>query len=368
MYNWQQKNWTKFSYNLAMQSASLKTFSEESAYMAGMFEIMPDDAQTETILQVMLAEAIKTSAIEGEVLSRPDVLSSIRNKMGLDNKAGKIKDQRAQGIGELIVVVRNSFMAPLTEKMLLNWHFILMKKNKQINAGVWRRNQEPMQVVSGTIGKEKVHFEAPLSKVVPAGMKKFIKWFNDTAPGGKSEIREAPVRAAIVHLYFESIHPFDDGNGRIGRALAEKALAQTSGRHLLLSLSQIIESNKKTYYKALEKAQRNNEITEWINYFINVIIEAQHRAKKLIAFTLKKMSFFDRHQDHLNEREIKVIKRMLDEGPEGFAGGMTAKKYMAITKTSKATATRDLQHLTDLKIFIPAGGGRNVHYSFDVFA
>lgn len=113
MYNWQQKNWTKFSYNLAMQSASLKTFSEESAYMAGMFEIMPDDAQTETILQVMLAEAIKTSAIEGEVLSRPDVLSSIRNKMGLDNKAGKIKDQRAQGIGELIVVVRNSFMAPL---------------------------------------------------------------------------------------------------------------------------------------------------------------------------------------------------------------------------------------------------------------
>lgn len=341
-------------------------FLEESAHLGGIVSVLPEGIQTETLLSIMLAEAIKTSEIEGEFLSRPDVLSSIRNNLGLNTRHDKIKDKRAKGIGELMVAVRNTFDERLTNEMVFSWHAMLMKYNTRINIGTWRSHEEPMQVVSGTVGKEKVHFEAPPSSKVPAEMKKFIAWFNDTAPGAKKEIRNAPVRAAIAHLYFESIHPFEDGNGRIGRAIAEKALFQTAGRPLLLSLSQIIESGKSDYYRGLEKAQRSNEVTEWIRYFVDVVVQSVIWARNTVEFTLKKSRFFDSFKDHLNDRQTKAIRRMMDEEPEGFVGGMTTKKYMSITKASKATATRDLQLLVELAILIPSGGGRSVHYTLSL--
>jgi len=218
-----------------------------------------------------------------------------------------------------------------------------------------------MQVVSGAIGREKIHFEAPPSIKVKKEMRQFIQWFNDTAPGGKKEITKAPVRAAIAHLYFESIHPFEDGNGRIGRAIAEKAFSQTIGRPVLMSLSQTIEADKKLYYKALENAQRSNEITEWITYFVHAIFKAQLKAKEMITFTLKKTKFLDRFKEQLNARQLKVIERMLRE-PDGFKGGMTAKKYTSITKVSKATATRDLQELTAFGAIESIAAGRSTHY------
>lgn len=156
-------------------------------------------------------------------------------------------------------------------------------------------------------------------------MKTFIAWFNTTQPGGSKEIRTAPVRAAIAHLYFESIHPFEDGNGRIGRAIAEKALSQTIGRPVMLSLSRTIDANKKTYYDSLKNAQRSNEINGWVEYFVRVCLNAQSEAEEQINFTLKKTKFFDRYKGEFNEREQTVIKRMLDEGPQGFKGGMNAK-------------------------------------------
>lgn len=214
-----------------------------------------------------------------------------------------------------------------------------------------------MQVVSGAIGKKKIHFKAPPSAQVAAEMQQFIAWFNDTAPGGKSEIKKAPVRSAIAHLYFETIHPFEDGNGRIGRAIAEKALSQTIGRPVLLSLSQTIEANKKLYYQALETAQQNNEITGWIKYFVATTLKAQLEAKQLIDFTLKKTKFLDRFKDQLNERQLKVIMKMMDAEPKGFEGGMTANKFISITKASKATATRDLQILAELGVLVSKGGG-----------
>ncbi len=220
-------------------------------------------------------------------------------------------------------------------------------------------------MVSGAIGKEKVHFEAPPSANVPAEMKQFITWFNDTAPGGKNEIKKAPIRSAIAHLYFETIHPFEDGNGRIGRAIAEKALSQTIGRPAMLSLSQAIEADKNAYYDALKAAQRTNDITVWLGYFVQVIYHAQLSAKDLVTFSLKKVKLLDRCQDKLNDRQLKVLLRML-ESPDGFEGGMTAKKYVSLTKTSKATATRDLQELVDLRVLIPEGGGRSVHYRVDI--
>lgn len=274
----------------------------------------------------------------------------------------------AAGAGELMVDVRNTFKEGLTAEKLFSWHKMLLDNAQGVTTSAWRTHEEPMQVVSVAIGKEKVHYEAPPHNRVPQEMEMYIAWFNQTAPGGTKEIKKAPVRAAIAHLYFETIHPFEDGNGRIGRAIAEKALSQGIGRPAFLSLSRTIEANKKAYYNALEKAQRTNEITEWILYFVNIVLEAQLFTEGQIDFILKKTVFFDRFKNQLNERQIKVIKRMLEEEPKGFEGGINAGKYISITKTSKATATRDLQDLIEKSVLILFGesGGRSTRYRINI--
>jgi Fic family protein len=363
MYNWQQPEWPDFTYNSGEIEDALFAFAEETGHISGLLKAMPENMQLDAVISTMVAEAIKTSEIEGEYLSRQDVVSSIRNNLGLNTNPDPVKDKKAQGVGELMVDLRNTYNKALTKTKLFDWHKMLLKQNKAINTGAWRKDSAPMQVISGAIGKEKIHFEAPPSARVAEEMSHFIRWFNDTAPGGTKEIKKAPLRSAIAHLYFESIHPFEDGNGRIGRALAEKALCQTVGRPLLLSLSRTIEANKKAYYNALEKAQRSNEITDWIVYFVNTILQAQVQAKELISHTIQKAKFFDHFRESLNERQLKAINKMLDAGPEGFEGGMTAKKYISITKASKATATRDLQMLVELNVLQLAGGGRSTSYT-----
>jgi Fic family protein len=245
---------------------------------------------------------------------------------------------------------------------------MLLRHDKNLESGLWRTHIEPMQVISGDVGKQKIHYEAPPSARVPKEMKQYISWFNDTAPGGNNEIKKVPVRSAIAHLYFESIHPFEDGNGRIGRAIAEKALSQGLGRPILMSLSRTIEANKTDYYNQLKKAQRSNEITHWINYFVKTIVAAQTEAEEEIDFILKKTKYFDRFRSKLSERQLKVIKRMLEEGPKGFVGGMNAGKYCTITKVSKATATRDLQLLLEIGAFSLVGeaGGRSTKYQVNL--
>lgn len=364
-YNWQQSDWPHFTYDLKSVEDALMDFAEQTGRITGILKTLSDDIQMEAIINTMVAEAIKTSEIEGEYLSRQDVISSIRNNLGLNEKHDPVKDTRAQGAGELMIDVRNSYAELLTEEKLFVWHKMVMKGNRRISAGAWRKHEEPMQVVSGAIGKEKIHFEAPPSSHVPEEMKSFIDWFNATTPKGLKEIKRAPIRSAIAHLYFETIHPFEDGNGRIGRAIAEKALSQTLGRPVLLSLSRIIEADKKSYYGALEKAQRSNKITSWLEYFVGVCLEAQRQANQVIDFILKKSKFFDRYKDVWNERQLKAVRRMLDTGPDGFEGGMSAKKYMSITKASKATATRDLQQLLEWGVLKVEGGGRSTRYSID---
>jgi Fic family protein len=193
-------------------------------------------------------------------------------------------------------------------------------------------------------------------------MERYIAWFNATAPNAESTIQQAPVRAAIAHLYFESIHPFEDGNGRIGRVLAEKALIQTIGAPALMSLSATLEHNKAAYYAALKKAQHTLNINGWLDYFIRVILDAQERAQKTILFTLTKAKFFNEFNNRLNPRQAKVIDRMFMAGPGGFEGGMTATKYMRIARTSKATATRDLQELVAMRALVVQGQGRSTRY------
>ena len=366
VYNWQQLDWPEFRYDLSEVEELLFNFAEQTGHVSGILKAMPEGIQLEAIIDIMVAEAIKTSEIEGEYLSRQDVISSIRNNLGLNQTPEATKDKMAQGAGELMADVRKTYADALTETKLFDWHKMLLKGQERLNVGMWRSHEEPMQVISGAIGKEKIHFEAPPSSHVSDEMSRFIQWFNDTAPGGTDEIKKAPVRSAISHLYFETLHPFEDGNGRIGRAIAEKALSQTLGRPVLLSLSKTIEADKKSYYSALEQAQKSNEITPWIKYFVSVVLKAQEQAISLVDFILKKSKFFDRFKEFLNERQIKVIRRMLDAGPEGFEGGMNARKYTSITKASKATATRDLQHLLKLGALVQEGGGRSTRYQLHI--
>ena len=368
LYNWQQEDWLKFKFSLHGVEDDLLIFSEKVGRVSGILEGLPEETQQEVIIDIILAEAIKTSEIEGEYPSRKDVLSSIRKNLGLHHSPGHIKDKSAAGLGELMIDVRKTFKEPLTEEKLFEWHKMLLSEIKRMEVGQWRTHKEPMQVISGALGKEKVHYEAPPSSKVPKEMKLFIQWFNDTAQGGKNEIKKAPVRSAIAHLYFETIHPFEDGNGRIGRAIAEKALSQTIGRPVMLSLSRTIEAKKNIYYTSLEKAQRSNEITPWIEYFVKTALDSQIEAETHIDFTLKKTKFFDRFKNDFNERQLIVIKRMLENGNRGFEGGMNAKKYIGITKTSKATATRDMQQLLEVGAFVLAGkaGGRSTSYNINL--
>ena len=361
-YNWQQPDWLRFNFDTSKIEDFLYDFTEKAGLIRGLLTSVPQKAQEEALVEVLVSEAVKTSEIENEYLSREDVTSSIRNNLGLVVPHEKVKDSRAKGIGQMMTEIRRTYHLPLMEETLMQWHRMIFAGQSNIETGKWRTHTAPMQVISGAIGNEKVHFEAPPSVEVPKQMGAFIRWLNNTSPQGTKPIKHAPIRAAIAHLYFETIHPFEDGNGRIGRAIADKTLSQSVGYPLLMSLSATIEKNKKAYYTELKKAQRSNEITPWLIYFLQVILEAQQQTENLVHFTLKKARFFDLHQDQLNERQLKTIKRIFQAGPEGFQGGMTAKKHMHINKTSKATATRDLQKLERLGILTAQGGGRSTHY------
>ncbi len=358
LYNWQRPEWPNFTYDLADVEVDLIAFADKAGQITGMLKGLSETDQIEAMVQSMLAEAMKTSQIEGEYLRRQDVMSSIRNQLGMNDPLESVRDRASEGAAELMIAVRDTWQEPLTEAMLFSWHKKLLKGPHRIALGRWRAHQEPMQVVSNPYGKARVHFEAPPSDRVPREMKQFVNWFNLS----QSEIIHAPVRSAIAHLYFESVHPFEDGNGRIGRALSEKAIFQCLGRPAILSMSHALEVNKNQYYDALQKAQGSNEISDWISYFLSMLLQAQDHTEKQIDFVLCKARFFDRFTTKLSERQLRVVRRMLEEGADGFEGGMNARKYRALTRVSKATATRDLQDLVAKEALRPIGAGRSARY------
>lgn len=365
-YNWQQNDWPNFRYDLSGLEDVLYAFAEKIGHVSGVLKGLPEAMQHEAVIDLMVTEAVKTSEIEGEYISRQDVMSSIRNQLGLNLEPESVKDRRAKGAAQLMLAVRDNWAKPLTQKMLFSWHTMLLEGTPMIKVGAWRKHEDPMQVVSGALHKPNIHFEAPPSKDIPTEMKGFIHWFNHTSPGKAQEIKQAVVRSAVAHLYFESIHPFEDGNGRIGRAISEKALSQGLKRPVLLSLSKAIEENKKAYYTALEEAQKSNEITGWVTYFAHMTLDAQSDTEKLVTFILQKARFFDSYEHKLDEPHKKVINRMLREGTKGFEGGMSAGKYCAITGVSKATATRHLHYLTEIGALVQEGSGRSTRYQVNI--
>jgi Fic family protein len=366
MYNWQLKDWRQFQFNETEFTSIALSFMALAGESQGHIQNLSGSDQAESILTLLVKEAIKTSAIEGEFLSRIDLISSIQKNLGYSTPSLPTKDKRAEGIATLLVKAREAFKDDLTETQLFEWHKLLMLGNNRINVGQYRSHSEPMQIVSGAIGKEVVHFEAPPSTQVPLEMKLFFEWFNQTKPDGKQPIHNLLIRTSIAHVYFETIHPFEDGNGRIGRVIAEKALAQGLRRPILMSLSTTIEADKKLYYAALKHAQRTNDLTEWIHYFSETILRAQQDFIGTINSTLKKTIFFDKYRLQLNEAQLKAINRMLEDGQEEFIGGMNATKYQSITQVSKATATRHLQDLVAKGILVSQKGGRSTNYQVNL--
>ncbi|MGZ0707611.1 Fic family protein [Coraliomargarita sp. W4R53] len=361
-HNWQFADWPSFRYDLTDLEADLLEYVDRAGLVSGAVQALPEAEQSDTIIEVMIAEALKTSAIEGEVLSRPDVASSIRNGLGLNQPPLPVRDRAAAGVAELMLAVRSEWDSALSEAVLLDWHCKLMQGARTVSVGEWRSHEDAMQVVEVTLGEPKVLFEALPSAVVPLEMRAYVDWFNLS----RETIRHAPVRAGLAHLYFESVHPFEDGNGRIGRALAEKALFQGAGRPLLMSLSQMIDVDKGSYYEALQQAQRSHDVTEWLRYFVRLLVLALEDAQSRIKFVIGKSRFFDRYGKSLTERQLKVVRRMLDAGRGGFEGGMNASKYKRLTGVSKATATRDLQDLAVQGVFVPVGDGRSRRYDLNL--
>jgi Fic family protein len=364
-WNWQQPDWPHFTWNRGRLAAAEREFLLGSGVFLGAIKHLGDDDRNQLTVEAMSTEALTTSEIEGEILDRASVQSSIQRQLGLTADKRKV-GAAEQGISEMMIHLYKSFSTPLTDDTLFAWHGMLVGGRRDLkDIGRYRTSHEPMQVISAPVGAPKIHFEAPPSSRIGQEMTRFIAWFNRTAPGGEEPL-PALTRAAVSHLYFECIHPFEDGNGRIGRALAEKALAQSVGQPSLIALAATILARRARYYDALEDANKANEITPWLAWFAGTTIEAQRRTLALIEFLIDKTKLFDRLGAEINERQKKALLRMFQEGPEGFKGGMSAGKYGTITGASPATTTRDLTDLVEKGALVREGERRHARYLLTV--
>ncbi|CAN5899666.1 Fic family protein [soil metagenome] len=360
IWNWQQSDWPKFAFDASAVEPLERHFLFGSGQLLGVFRHIGGVDRDALRIELIRDEALKTSEIEGEILDRESVQSSLLHQFGLG--PDKAVPAAERGIAEMMVDLFKTFAKPLSDRTLLRWHSMLMRGGRTISkVGHYREHGDPMQVVSGPLHKRKVHFEAPPSADVKDEMRAFVDWFNDTGPDGGNPMPPL-TRAGLAHLYFVCIHPFEDGNGRIGRAIAEKALAQNLGQPTLIALAYTIERKRKNYYAALERNNKDMEITDWLTYFAETIVEAQANTLKRMDFYVAKAKFHERLRDQLNERQQRAIARMFREGVEGFKGGMSAEKYIAITQSSRATATRDLQDLVGKGALTRTGELRHTRY------
>src|SRR6267142_2191725 len=312
-WNWEQAEWPNFKYDATVLEPLEKQFLLQAGEFIGAFRHIDSDDQNTLKIELISDEAVKTSEIEGEILNRDSVQSSLRHQFGLAAAKPGIPPAE-RGIAEMMVDLYRNFADVLSDKTMFDWHRMLLSGDRSIQViGGYRTHAEAMQVVSGPIHKPTVHFEAPPSSQVPDEMKQFVAWFNDTAPGGKTPLSPL-TRAGIAHLYFVCVHPFEDGNGRIGRALAEKSLAQNVGRPSLIALAYTIERKRKDYYASLEHNNKETEITSWMKYFANTVLEAQTNTIKRVDFYVAKARFYERLRSKLNERQEKVIAWIFREG------------------------------------------------------
>lgn len=361
-WNWEHKDWPNFIYDAKAFSEYESRFLHKAGVMQGSLKHIAEGEKETLCIQLMSEEAYKTSEIEGEILDRDSLQSSIRKHFGLNTDNRRIPAAE-QGIAEMLVDVYKTYQEPLDNKRLFLWHEMLTNGRRDLqDMGRYRTHEDPMQIVSGALHKPEVHFEAPPSKIVTQEMGAFIAWFNKTS----EEKMPILLRSGIAHVWFESIHPFEDGNGRIGRAVSEKALSQGLQRPTLIALAQAIERTKKGYYAALQVGNRGLDIQDWLEYFCKTVLTAQDYTQSMIDFLIEKGRFYERFATGFNERQNKAITRLFEAGIEGFKGGLSAENYISITKTSRATATRDLQELVELGALKRTGELRHTRYWLNI--
>lgn len=366
-WNWQQADWPSFRYSPSLLQDVEASFLKGAGVVIGALHHVDQEARQGLTLDLISQETIESSAIEGEILDRASVQSSLARHLGLTAEKRRVGNAEA-GAAELMADLFQRYAMPLNDELLFNWHAMLMNGRRDIvDVGRYRTHEDAMQIVSGPLHAPRVHFEAPPSSEVAGEMKAFIAWFNDSAPDGRKPL--GPVlRAGIAHLWFESIHPFEDGNGRIGRAIAEKALAQALNAPTLTALAKTIHRHRKDYYAALHRGSRDLGIDDWLNWFGAIVLEAQERTLLEVRFLIGKTRLFDSIQGQINERQEKAILRIFAEGPDGFTGGLSARNYQTITGAAPATATRDLTKLVELGALYRTGEHRHARYHLKFLA
>ncbi len=353
--------WPEFTWDGEALAGPLAAVRHKQGRLLGRMEALGFDLRAEARLAVLTSDVVKSSAIEGEKLNPDEVRSSIARRLGLD-VAGLPKAGRdVEGVVEMMLDGTRNFEKPLTKKRLFDWHATLFSTGRggmsRITVGTWRTKEAgPMQVVSGPMGQEKVHFEAPASDRLEAEMSRFIKWFN--APASVDPV----LKAGISHFWFVTIHPFQDGNGRIARAIADMALARADGtKDRFYSMSSQIEAERKDYYLRLEAAQRGGlNITGWLEWFLGCLDRAIGGADGTLGTVLNKARLWQHiNRRPVNERQRLVINRILN----GFNGFLSTSKYAKLAKCSTDTALRDIRELLERGILVQnPGGGRSTSY------
>ena len=355
-------NWPNFTWDAEALASKLADIRHRQGRLLGRMEGLGFELKREASLSTLTNDVVKSSAIEGENLNPEEVRSSIARRLGIDI-AGLIPTSRdVEGIVEMMLDATQQFSLALTKDRLFDWHVALFPTGRsgmhKITVGGWRTiDAGPMQVVSGPIGKEKVHFEAPSADRLEKEMQAFLKWF------GNGYDIDPVIKAGIAHLWFVTIHPFEDGNGRIARAIGDMALARADGtQDRFYSLSSQIEEERKHYYDQLEKQQRTTpDITDWLSWFLDCLGRAITNAETTLGNVLFKAQLWDTiNQKPVNDRQRLIINRMLEDDFEGF---MNTSKYAKLAKCSNDTALRDIQELKERGIFIQnPGRGRSTSY------
>ncbi|HEY2030520.1 MAG TPA: Fic family protein [Myxococcales bacterium] len=361
-YIYDRAGWPDFRWDAAQLSAPLAAVSRHQGRLIGRMEALGWNLRADTNLESLAEEVVKSSDIEGEVLDKAQVRSSLALRLGMDAPGVHRAERNVEGIVTVMLDATQKFGEPLTARRLFGWHAALFPSGYSgmtpIVVGRFRTAASgPMQIVSGPVGKQKVHYEAPSFDRLAAEMRRFLVWFE-----GKQSV-DPLLKAAISHVWFVTIHPFDDGNGRIARAIADMALARAENTpHRFYSMSAQIRAERDAYYSILEATQKGGlDITRWLLWFLGCLDRSFSRAENVHGQVMRKARFWDAHAAHaFNDRQRAVLNRLLD----GFVGKLTSSKWAALTKTSQDTASRDISDLIERGILVkdPAGG-RSTSYS-----
>jgi len=354
--------WPEFQWNQAQIERQLGDLRHRQGRLIGRMEAMGFQLRAEAVLQTLTEDVLKSSEIEGEILDKDQVRSSVARRLGMDIGALTPVDRNVEGVVEMMLDATQKYAEPLTRDRLFAWHAALFPTGRsgmqKINVGGWRNDATgPMQVVSGSVGRERVHFQAPSAERLDAEVTSFLAWFN------QGPDIDPVIKSALAHLWFVTIHPFEDGNGRIARAIADLMLARSDrSAQRFYSMSAQIRVQRKAYYEMLEATQKGDlDITSWLEWFLACLGGAIDSADTILAAVLGKAEFWDTHAEvPLNQRQRQVLNRLLD----GFEGKLTTSKWATLTKSSQDTALRDIDALVQANILVKdAGGGRSTSYS-----